>query len=86
MCVATSICVVGQQRFLAELLSQAEEASAEVGGKRRVLRQKRCESQEARRIPQAAEVLGVLGQPRAKNGAHGSAGEGKKKYIQYMAY
>lgn len=63
----------GQQGPLAELLGDAEQPSAEVGGGRGVLGEEGGQAQQAGRLAQALEVLGVLGQPRAEHGAHGPA-------------
>lgn len=61
---------VGQQGLLAELLGDPEEASAEVGCRRGVLREEGGQAQEAGGLPQTLEVFGILRQPRAKHRAH----------------
>ena len=62
-----------EQGFLAELLGYPEEASAEVDRRRGVLREEGSEAQQARGLPQAFKVLGILGEPRAEHCAHRSA-------------
>lgn len=62
-----------EQGFLAELLGYPEEASAEVGRRRGVLREEGSEAQQAGGLPQALKVLGILGEPRAEHCAHRSA-------------
>lgn len=74
----------GQQRPLAELLGDPQQASAEVGGGRGVMAEggqaegggqveEGGQAQQAGRLTQALEVLGILGQPRAEHGAHDPA-------------
>lgn len=65
----------GQQGPLAELLGDPQQTSAEVGGGR-VLGEEGRQAQQAGRLAQALEVLGILRQPRAEHGAHGPAAVG----------
>lgn len=60
----------GQQGPLAELLGHPEQTSAEVGRRRGVLGKEGGQAQQAGRLTQALEVLGILGEPCAEHGAH----------------
>lgn len=61
---------VGEQSLLAELLRRPEEASAEVRRRRGVPGEEGGQTQQAARVPETLEVLGILSQPGAEHGAH----------------